>query len=121
MNLEGFVNLKELRCGENRLTDLNLNDCVNLEVLKCYGNQLTSLDFLDGGKPTELITLDGFFENDLVPRNKFANLKVLNLASNKITGSLKPLQNLNKLEELNINNTDIDSGLEYLPDSLRHF
>ncbi|CAG8721126.1 971_t:CDS:2, partial [Racocetra persica] len=32
-----------------------------------------------------------------------------------------PLQNLLKLEELDISNTDISSGLKYLPDSIRDF
>ncbi|KLL03765.1 MAG: hypothetical protein MRECE_9c019 [Mycoplasmataceae bacterium CE_OT135] len=40
---------------------------------------------------------------------------------NRFTGSLKPLQNLTKLKELDISNTDINRGLEYLPDSLKEF
>jgi hypothetical protein len=37
---------------------------------------------------------------------------------NKFHGSLKPLQNLSKLKKLDICNTDVESGLEYLPESL---
>lgn len=37
---------------------------------------------------------------------------------NRFYGSLKPLQNLTKLENLCIEATDIDSGLEYLSDLL---
>jgi len=37
---------------------------------------------------------------------------------NRFYGSLQPLQNLTKLESLCIEATDIDSGLEYLPNSL---
>jgi len=46
------------------------------------------------------------------------NLRELYLSGNKFTGSLEFLKDMNKLEELDINDTDIDSGLEYLPDSL---
>ncbi|CAI2197598.1 3718_t:CDS:2, partial [Funneliformis geosporum] len=42
----------------------------------------------------------------------------LGLANNNFFGSLEPLAGLNKLKELSIRDTDIDSGLEYLPDSL---
>ncbi|CAG8667742.1 1398_t:CDS:2, partial [Paraglomus brasilianum] len=37
---------------------------------------------------------------------------------NRFYGSLKPLEGLTKLEVLNISETDINDGLEYLPDSL---
>lgn len=40
---------------------------------------------------------------------------------NRFSGSLKPLKNLTQLQTLNINNTDIDSGLEYLPFDLENF
>jgi len=37
---------------------------------------------------------------------------------NRFSGSLAPLQTLTKLEYLNIDNTNLDSGLEYLPKSI---
>src|SRR5436853_5805579 len=40
---------------------------------------------------------------------------------NRFVGSLEPLKNMSKLEVLSIYNTNIDSGLEYLPDSLEVF
>src|SRR5207248_2474360 len=40
---------------------------------------------------------------------------------NRFTGSLESLKNMSKLNELDISNTDIDSGLEYLPDSVGFF
>jgi len=40
---------------------------------------------------------------------------------NRFSGSLRPLQSLGKLKSLNISNTDIDSGLEYLPESVKDF
>src|SRR5205809_4909499 len=72
--------------------------------------------------------------NNLNPSNltifsQFSNLEHLligNSGKNKINqgiynhfhGSLEPLKDLNKLDYLSISNTDIDSGFEYLPDSL---
>jgi len=38
-----------------------------------------------------------------------------------LTGNLTPLGNLRKLKTLDINNTNLDSGLEYLPESLEKF
>jgi len=40
---------------------------------------------------------------------------------NHFSGSLEPLKNLTQLRLLDIGNTDIDSGLEYLPTSLESF
>jgi len=38
---------------------------------------------------------------------------------NKFFGSLQPLQNLSRLEKLAIWNSNIDSGLEHLPENLK--
>jgi len=40
---------------------------------------------------------------------------------NRFYGSLEPLRDMSKLQDLCIDSTDIDSGLEYLSDSLRTF
>ncbi|CAG8851699.1 2109_t:CDS:2, partial [Racocetra persica] len=40
---------------------------------------------------------------------------------NRFTGSLECLNDLTKLERLSIQNTDIDSGLEFLPLSVKEF
>jgi len=39
---------------------------------------------------------------------------------NRFNGSLSPLKNLSKLKTLHIENTNIDSGLEYLPESVEN-
>jgi hypothetical protein len=49
------------------------------------------------------------------------NQKVNQGICNRFYGSLEFLRNITKLEELDVNNTDIDSGLEYLPDSVKSF
>jgi hypothetical protein len=58
---------------------------------------------------------------DLSFLKDLVDLKESYLGNNKFCGSLKFLKDLRKLETLNISDTDIDSGLEYLPDSLKGF
>jgi hypothetical protein len=53
--------------------------------------------------------------------SKFINLEKLYSYNTKFTGSLEPLAGMTKLKSLNINNTDLDSGLEYLPESVEIF
>jgi hypothetical protein len=40
---------------------------------------------------------------------------------NRFHGSLEPLKSLSKLKDLDISCTDIDFGLEFLPDSIEEF
>jgi hypothetical protein len=100
-----------------------------LTSLQLLGNKFTSIDFLTTlPQPDKLKKLE-------VPNNQiqltaldflkpFVNLKSVSLGTtikeerNLFSGSLKPLQNLTKLETLCIAGTDVDSGLEYLPPSL---
>lgn len=49
------------------------------------------------------------------------NERIRNNIYNRWYGSLIYLKDLGKLKELNINGTDINSGLEYLPSSLNNF
>ena len=149
--MEGFDNLKELDCSQNKLTKLNVSDCpqlktldcslnelehlnlTNLEQLEefaCNDNNLTNLDFLSSN--LKKLTSLNISDNNLSERNlsifsQFVNLENLLIGNedekkikiyNRFRGSLEPLKNLTKLKLLYISNTDIDSGLEYLPDSL---
>jgi Leucine-rich repeat (LRR) protein len=155
LNLEGFINLKKLRCSynkltyleikdcpslqvlvcsDNRLSELVINDCLNLKILHCENNFLTNLDLSKNENLEDLIISDNeFFEQDLSFLSHLVNLRKLEIGNimsweqvnpdicNCWVGSLEPLKNLTKLETLEISNTDIDSGLEYLPDSLTSF
>jgi len=49
---------------------------------------------------------------------ELTELEELLIGNNKFIGSLEPLENMTKLIDLDISDTDIDSGLEYLPESL---
>ncbi|MCE8162855.1 MAG: hypothetical protein I3273_01185 [Candidatus Moeniiplasma glomeromycotorum] len=98
MKLEGFTNLKKLICSNQQLTYLFLDDCKNLTKLQCNNNKFPNLNFLD----TDLISL-----------------KELDISNCPIEGSLKSLEGINGLEELDISNTNIMEGLEYLPESCK--
>ena len=99
LTLKGFDNLKELICSENQITNLYLKDYSKLEKLKCDQNNFTNnLNFL----------------------TTTTNLKELNINDcPKLKGSLKPLQNMNNLEQLSISHTDISEGLEDLTESCK--
>jgi hypothetical protein len=76
------------------------------------------------------VSNNNFPEQDLSVFSRFVNLKMLNVHNNneekikkeiynRFKGNLEPLKNLSKLGKLVVNNADIDSGLEYLPDSIK--
>ena len=133
LDVSNLPNLIELVCFENNLTDLNLTGCSKLAKLICCNNNLTNPNFLTQLKSDKLkwLSIDGNnFKSDLKIFTPFINLDTLtiNIDSNSITndksqwtGSLEPLHKLTKLRVLDISNTDIESGLEYLPDSLEAF
>lgn len=135
--LEGFTNLESLSCRNQRISNLILSDCASLKIISCSDNQLTNLEFLnDLSNPEKLTNLDIHNNKiqltDLTCFARFVNLELLWIGTSKkknvekgiinhFHGSLEPLKNLSKLETLSISHTDIDSGLEYLPDSLKNF
>ena len=133
LNLSKSVNLTKLGCYWNNLTQLILPTPNNLEWLFCWGNLLTDLNWsaLNGETLTFLILENNNFSpQDLNCLANLTQLKKLCLGTNdeerinqgtynRWIGSLKPLKNLTKLKELNIINTDINGGHEYLPDSLK--
>jgi len=117
--------LESIECGYNKLTELTLTNCSNINKLHCQSNKLNNLDFLSdlssGNLEKIIMHENNFATSDLIldPFSKFVNLKELNLDESGFFGSLEPLKNLTKLEILDISNTDIDSGWEYLPESLQ--
>jgi Leucine-rich repeat (LRR) protein len=114
-----------LDCPNNQITNLDLSNCNNLWRLTCSNNKLTNLNFLNNlvnpERLTELIIYNNKITSDLTLLSKFVNLEELYLGNNNFTGSLQPLTRLVELKELDISDTDINSGLEYLPDSLEKF
>jgi Leucine-rich repeat (LRR) protein len=117
-----------------QLTDVRISNCPNIDYLNVANNLLTNTRFLNYLNPEKLNVLsihtNNFTKQDLEFLNKFSELKNLFLDNadqtkfkkgiyNKFYGSLQSLQNLTKLEILSIGNTDVDDGLECLPDSFR--
>jgi len=126
--------LQVLVCNDNLLCELAINDCPNLKILHCENNFLTELDLSCNEKLEGLILSDNDFSGqNLSFLSHLVNLYRLEIGNimsweevnpdifNCWVGSLEPLKNLTKLATLEISNTDIDSGLEYLPDSLTSF
>ncbi|CAG8835943.1 26187_t:CDS:2, partial [Racocetra persica] len=123
LNLSDFVNLEKLDCSHNQITHLEITDCTNLKKLDCSNNQLTNLDLTNNKKLEILdIRINNFSKKqDLTFLSHLVNLEIGQGTCNYFTGSLEFLKNLNKLKKLDIDGTDIDSGLEYLPNSIEKF
>jgi len=134
--------LIKLDCDRNHLTSLDISACPNLKKLDCMENFLTELD-LSKNKMLERLDIsnNNFSQRNLTMLSHLVNLERLWLGNgggsryesgysseriqknicNRFAGSLQYLQNLTRLEKLDVSDTDIDSGLEYLPDSLEEF
>ncbi|RIA83266.1 hypothetical protein C1645_743202 [Glomus cerebriforme] len=109
---------------------LEINNCPNLREFNCENNQLTNMNFRGLENLTHFnLNNNNFSEQDLTIFSRFINLKELCIGNdddkkikngiyNRFRGSLEPLKSLTKLEKLNINNTDLNSGVEHLPVSL---
>ncbi|CAG8707802.1 38910_t:CDS:10 [Gigaspora margarita] len=129
-DLSVFRNLEILDCYYNKLTSLNLSNCDKLRNLGCGNNQLTNLDLVNLNQLKELHCRDNYLTQIPHLPNPEQLKKYLFIDNNnqeridqdiynRFFGSLKPLEDLNRLWRLDISNTDIDSGVEYLPESLK--
>nr|CAG8502374.1 3140_t:CDS:2 [Entrophospora candida] len=101
LEIETCPSLKEIRFPNSQLSSLNLNGAPNLEIVDLYYGKLVSLNYLKLGNWDDRLNEMGI--------------------NNRFYGSLEPLKNLTKLEHLSVANTDIDSGLDYLPNSIKSF
>jgi len=134
IELNNLPNLDYFHGNGCQLTETKIDNCPKITFFNVANNYLSDLTFLDGLNSEKLTILslhtNDFPEQDLSFLSKFVNLEQLFLDNcdeekfekgiyNKFSGSLKPLQNLKKLELLSIGNTNIDSGLEYLPKNFR--
>ncbi|CAB4415370.1 unnamed protein product [Rhizophagus irregularis] len=126
--------LTEIDCSQNKLISLDLSNCLNIKLVTANCNQLNELKLPVSNdlKLEYLNLLDNSYSQNLDCFNQLFNLKELLIGNidgdriqlgiyNQFHGSLKPLKNLIKLESLSINNTDIEFGLEFLPDSIKNF
>src|SRR4051794_5785501 len=132
LDLSDFVNLVKVNCSYNQLSSLDISKNTRLIELDCSYNQLIDIKFPITNNLEDLNLLDNRISSNLSCFSRFINIKKLFIGNtdddriqigiyNQFHGSLEPLKNLTKLEGLSINNTDVDSGLEYLPDSVKYF
>jgi len=119
--LTGFVNLEHLDCSYNKLTLLDISDCEKIEIVNCSGNELTNLVLPPKGEKLTGLILSHNQLTNLTIFSHLENLECLLLSGNPLSGSCKYLQNCRKLENLDIGGTDLNSGLEYLPEGLKEF
>ncbi|CAI2180889.1 20223_t:CDS:2 [Funneliformis geosporum] len=136
LNVNNCSQLKNLRCGCNQLIKLDITSLSRLKKLSCNNNYIENLDY-SGLNPTKMIYLSIGNNNlnvagsqGLNDFSKFTNLEGLWIGNseekrikkniyNRFHGSLELLQNLSDLKILDIDNTDIREGVEYLPKSIR--
>ncbi|MDR1670172.1 MAG: hypothetical protein LBR43_00390 [Spiroplasmataceae bacterium] len=123
LELNDFSNLEELFLLSTKVTKITLTDCPNIKKIICYNNPLEEIELPESANENleELDLISNFLSGDLSMFRELVNLKKLFIGNNDFWGSLEFLKNLKKLEKLHISNTNIDSGSEYLPDSLRDF
>jgi hypothetical protein len=123
--------LEKLNLNFNNLTSVDLSQQKELKKLILANNNLTSIQFLNDLPNPERLEILEIFNNNIQPTDisffsKFVNLEELRIGNspsnrekrNRFYGSLKAYQNLTKLRGICIEATDINEGLEYLPESL---
>jgi len=126
--------LTRIYCYVNKLTSLKITSCPKVSHLNISCNFFSNFGFLNDLDPKGLVYLsvhtNNLPESDLNIFSNFTNLEELYVDNydkdrfdkgiyNRFYGSLEPLKELKKLRWLNIGGTDINSGLEHLPSSLK--
>lgn len=118
-NFQGFDNLAKLCLAERKIELKSIYSLPNtLEFLQLANNSfpastlepfshLINLVHLDIGAADPYSITPSFFNNMLSEHNKWF-------------GSLKPLEKLTKLESVCLATSDVNEGLEYLSNTVRH-
>ncbi|CAB4376106.1 unnamed protein product [Rhizophagus irregularis] len=112
LNLNSFKNLEKLNCCGNKLKELKINNLNNLELLYCSYNKLINLNLINCLNLNKINCDNNKIKEIKLPLNN-QRLEILNLNSNNLL-----YQDLNIFKYLEISDTDIDKGLEYLSDSV---
>jgi Leucine-rich repeat (LRR) protein len=135
LDIRDYPELVKIDCSKNKLNDLSVVNCHQLTEFYCSNNCLTSFDFESFNEkkltrldlknncllPLELSKLSSFINLEFVDVGSNNREKISDGFYNQFYGSLKSLKKLKRLKFLNIEATDIDRGLEYLPESLEEF
>jgi len=123
LRFKGFTKLEELHCYDNQLTHLDLGDCEDLTHLYAGSNNLSSLHFLKLVPKLKNLYL---YDSPNLPKDslrfitELKEIEELSVNNCPLEGNLEPLIHLNKLKLLDITNTNLSEGLEYLPESLKY-
>ncbi|CAI2162206.1 17140_t:CDS:2 [Funneliformis geosporum] len=136
LDLTNCEQLDKIECHDNQLINLSLpKNCPNLTELDIRNNNLfgsdlsifspfANLEVLKIGTGVKEYKWKSEYEHFEPHKTLIKNRKkeveqgTKQGICNHFYGSLEPLKNLSKLRELDIRNTDINSGWEYLPTSI---
>jgi len=135
LDLSTFPKLEKLVIEKQSITSLVLTNCCRLKKIDASYNLLENVVWPNQARRLQNICLtnNNFSAQDLSCFANFTNLKTLFLGTenqerirqniyNRWNGSLTRISNLDRLQELDINATDINDGLIDLPtDELFHF
>ncbi|CAJ0761237.1 16487_t:CDS:10 [Entrophospora sp. SA101] len=116
-NVGELAETKEIKANDSEQLhgSLIITDYPNLEIIHIPDQKnLTQLQIINNEK-LEILDVTN---NYRLTRNDNQE-KIQQGIYNRFVSSLKPLQNLSRLERFDIRNTDLDSGLEYLPKSIK--
>jgi len=105
LKLEGFVNLENLICEENKLTSLKIVDSPKLKILNCVKNELTNLDISACPNLESLWCYSNLLTSlDLSQNERLGDLNISdnNFPSSQDLSFLSQLVNLYRLEMGNI-------------------
>jgi len=130
LDLEDFVDLIDLDCSNNKITEIKFStsNYKNLKNLVVKNNNFSYKDFFDLWYEdiSMFVNLKGLDISNNCPVND-SDYSVLadfpNLPGYKSSGglSLEAIKGLKKLEMLDISDTNINKGIEYLPNSIQIF
>jgi len=126
--------LTEINCPWNRIKEVKITNCPQISKLNFLSNYINVFSF-NSLNPERLTMLNlqsnNFASQSLSFLINFAKLEELYIGNNETSiiedtynrfhGSLEPLKGMNNLRILNISNTNINDGVECLPEAIEEF
>jgi hypothetical protein len=133
LTIENLPNLDYLIASYCNINNLVVSNCPKINTFNIKNNSLADFNF--SSLNSDFLTILDIKDNNFSLRTlefliPFVKLRKVFLGSddskrldkniyNRFYGSLKPLENLKNLGYLFIDSTDVDSGLEYLPEKFK--
>ncbi|CAG8493147.1 39333_t:CDS:2, partial [Gigaspora margarita] len=114
--IQDLPSLKEIVLNESKADDVSVINCLTLYKLSISYTRLNSLRIEKYAIITD-VKINGNCLSDLDTIKHLVKLTKLDIRKSNFSGSLEPLKDMLKLQELHIDNR-FDNGLEYLPPSL---